>query len=246
MLVDMAVLQRTLRIGWASNAGSAVYLEDRGVKLIATARHVVEGALVGDRIAIRHQSQWTYVEIAEIEHDERGHDLSIIIPVTHWGEGLPRSRLDGRVPIGFDVVFCGFPLGLEMNGMPSSNGWPTAYVKGGMLSGFYRLNDETIYVFDAMNNVGFSGGPIVWRRPADSTLHIAGIVSNYIWDSDLPVLEKDEYGKVQKSPSHFVRPNSGFMRGTPAFQVERLIDIVVAKYLAKNITQSPLQTPPAE
>jgi len=222
VIVDTLVLSRTVRIRWGSQAATGVFIEYRELGLLVTAAHLVRDAKAGDRIGVRHNGDWIFVEIIAIFFADNGIDVAAIVPAARWGEGLPWEMINNEILVGEDVAFCGFPLGLEMTGMPDFLGWPTALVKSGVFSGGIKENGETVFYFDATNNVGFSGGPILRRSSQDQKLSVVGIVSNYKYDVPQSVRTKNEKGEDENT-DYFVLPNSGFMRGVPAFQIKKLI-----------------------
>lgn len=229
VLVDLAVMHRVLRIRYKGAVGSAVYVELDGVKQIFTANHLVRGMMPGDRMEIRFNEGWHFIDVRDVEHCEAGTDVSAICPVTHWGEGLGEDQLTGGVHIGQEVAFCGFPLNSEMNGMPGTLGWPICFVKWGAFSGALKRSDDTYeYLFDAINNRGFSGGPIIIKE--QGKLKVIAIVSEYKYDSPSPVYRKKPDDVEEVETEWYVKPNSGFMVGVP---IKRAVDCgrkIVSRY----------------
>ena len=127
------------------------------------------------------------------------------------GDGLTEELLDGSIALGQDVVYCGFPLGMEMGNLPGANNWPTPLIKSAMFSGLIHHAGVVELLFDTVNNPGFSGGPIIKRDQAG--LRVVGIVSGYRFDAPIPVCQRDEHGMLAETADYFVRPNSGFMIG---------------------------------
>lgn len=213
VLVDQAILDRTMRIQYAQGVGSAFYFEINGVKLIVTAAHLVSGIADGDSIGIRFKTGWVYKKMIRVLPGDP-HDICVLMPETQWGEGMPESKLQGGLALGQEVAYCGFPLGLEMEGLEGALGWPKGYVKTGTFSGLLQhkagYND---FLFDTINNVGFSGGPVV--AVVNGERRIVATVSGYQFDAPLPIFRKDPNGSLSEVPEYYVRPNSGFMRAVP-------------------------------
>jgi hypothetical protein len=210
--IDLALMDRTLRIRYRDQIGSALYAEIDGVKLIFTAAHIVAGMAVGDSIGIRFQSDWHLVEVEGIERCSIGYDVAAIRPKTQWGEGWGVDQMKGGMAIGQEVAYCGFPLSLEMYGMPGALGWPKGFVKAGIFSGVRAREDGLReFLFDTINNAGFSGGPIAVRR--NGKLHVIAIVSGYKYDAPSPVYRSAPGQPLEPTADYVVLPNSGFMVG---------------------------------
>jgi hypothetical protein len=183
------------------------------VNFILTAAHVVEGLISQESIAIRYHHDWNLWVVANCSTCELGSDVCAIRLRDHLGDGLDQDRLDAGILQGQEVTYCGFPLGMEMMDLPTREGWPTAFIKGGIFSGFAAKIGYNELLFDALNNNGFSGGPIIKQDSADNTLKIVGLVSRYRFDATIPVLQRNVEGDLVETADYCVRPNSGFMVG---------------------------------
>lgn len=217
--VTLEILARVVRIASGKNTASGIYTEHAGRRFIVTAAHMLHGANTGDQIAIRHQGSWAFRKIIGLHFAESA-DACIVIPETQWGDALPLDHFSAHGLLhGEQVAFCGFPLGLEMDNLPETGGWPIAFVKGGIFSG---ATSDGVMMFDALNNVGFSGGPVV-RVTKNGELRIVGIVSGYMFDAPQYVKQKDEQGKWRDT-SYAVLPNSGFMRVVSSKSIKDVIE----------------------
>lgn len=214
VFVDLAFLGRVMQVRYGSAVGSSVYIEVAGVCGLATAAHIFAGAQAGDKFAVKHKGEWAFVEVMAIEFEPNGADICLVVPTTRWGEGLGEDQLHAGLAVGQDVVYCGFPLGIEVEGIPG-DAFPMPLVKGALFSGGRKINGATQYLFDTVNNVGFSGGPVVARDPNKRELHVAAIVSGYHFDQALPVRTKNPDGTEVVDQHTYVRPNSGFMYAVP-------------------------------
>ena len=214
VMVDLAFLDRTLRIKYGNNVGSAVYIELSGVHMVLTAAHIVEGLQAGDRIGVRFKSKWVMVDVTGVSRCKFGNDVCAIRTRDHWGEGLCEEQLTAGILMGEEVAYCGFPLSLEMEGMPGSLGWPMGFIKSAIFSGAVARESEGYdYLFDTINNRGFSGGPIIKREKGQ--LRVAAIVSGYRNDAPSPVYKRLPDGSEIEVADYFIKPNSGFMIGVP-------------------------------
>jgi hypothetical protein len=173
----------------------------------------------GDKLGIRFESDWHLVDVKDFEVCDRGSDVAAICPGTHWGEGLSPDYFDGGMFVGEDVAYCGFPLSLETYGLPGGLGWPKGFVKSAIFSGAIARPDGLHdFLFDTINNQGFSGGPILVRNKG--RLRVVALVSGYKYDAPSPVYRRWPDGSEELSSDYFIKPNSGFMVGTP---IERAV-----------------------
>jgi hypothetical protein len=229
VLVDLAFMDRTVRIRYRDQVGTALYVEIEGIKLLLTAGHIIQGMESGDRIGIRFQSDWHLVDVRDVEFCDAGTDVAVICPATQWGEGIGENQLSGEIILGEDVAYCGFPLSMETYGLPGALGWPKGFVKSGIFSGAMSRPDGSYeYLFDTINNRGFSGGPILVRH--QGKLQVAGVVSRYKYDAPNPVYRKRSDDTEEVETEYYVKPNSGFMVGVP---IKRAVDCgkrIVARF----------------
>lgn len=216
VLVDVAILDRVVRIKYGNEVGSGLYVQLAGVCMILTAAHLVRGMQDGDRLGIRFKDDWHMLDVTGVAFCEAGTDVCAIRPRTHWGEGLHEDQLESvGLKFGEEVAYCGFPLSLEMQGFPGALGWPKGFVKAAILSGALMGPEEKLdcFLFDTINNRGFSGGPVV--RSDNGKLKVVAIVSGYKYDAPSPVYLKRPDGTEEESQDYFVKPNSGFMKAIP-------------------------------
>ena len=97
------------------------------------------------------------------------------------------NDVNALVPIGGDCEFLGYPYGGSWkastpgsrNKSPSpTDGWFwSPFAKRCMLSGTMVKNGVTIFVLDGINNLGFSGGPVIIGRGAST--QVFAVVSGF-------------------------------------------------------------------
>jgi hypothetical protein len=76
----------------------------------------------------------------------------------------------GGFVLGQDMFFVGYPFKMWADGGPMMCGRPLPFVKKGTLSAFETLSDPKILWIDAINNEGFSGGPLVFQSNLPTNL----------------------------------------------------------------------------
>lgn len=224
VMVNQYFMSRVVRILYEKQVGSAFCVNFGGTQTLVTAKHLIKGLQVGDQIKLRHDGSWQPFEVEKFLACPKGFDVSVASLKNFPGDGLSENELDAEVFVGQEATFCGFPLGMEMRDLPESNGWPTCLIKSAMLGGFKQTKAGHIYLFDAMNNVGFSGGPVVINN--NGKLKVTAVVCAYEFDKPIPV-QKKSGEKFVDSQDYFVRPNSGFMMAIPIKYVIEVANLML-------------------
>jgi hypothetical protein len=217
VMIDLEFLSRTFRVRYGDQIGSALYVRINNIDLFLTAAHLAEGMQDGDRLGIRYKADWQTIPTVAISRCKIGTDVCAIRPAKSLGEGLLEDQLTAPIAQGEEVAYCGFPLGMEMKSIPGALGWPSGFVKGATFSGAVERPDgSSEFLFDTINNRGFSGGPIVKRH--NGRLRVIALVSGYRFDASAPVFQRRSDGKMVEVPDYYVLPNSGFMVGIPVMR----------------------------
>lgn len=108
---------------------------------------------------------------------------------------------------GQEVCFLGYPFQMSVQLGSALADRPFPFVKRGNISAWLKEYDDTEIIFvDAINNEGFSGGPVIFQPHDQKHPQVCGIVSGYRTDSE-PVL--DDKGE---QTGHTVQYNTGFLR----------------------------------
>lgn len=165
--------------------------------------------------------------------DQRWHDL----PVTHVGSGngeidisvysaahvrlSPDLALEptlNGIVIAQDVYFVGYPYKMWTNAGVTLASRPFPFVKKGTLSSAFDSGDSTSRIYiDALNNEGFSGGPVVFIPPGKRDFCVAGVVSKFKTELE-PVIGPDGIDS-----GHKVAYNTGFLI---AYPVQYALDLI--------------------
>ncbi|WP_043620279.1 serine protease [Ensifer sp. ZNC0028] len=153
------IIERVLMI--RSGQVGAAFLVDVGRRqYLVTAAHVV-GADYSGLIEVKMDEQWVKYPAVLLAID-RKHDTAILtLPDAH--KRGPVELGDAGIIFGQFVFFLGFPF-MDYSIMPVVNEgrMPMPYVKWGAIARMPDPNTQFL-ALDATNNVGFSGGPVVFN-----------------------------------------------------------------------------------
>ena len=118
------------------------------------------------------------------------------------------------------VFFLGFPLGLTGSGEEINRKFPLPLVKTGIVSAIDFTPPYKFWI-DGHNNLGFSGGPVVFmphelKQSGSAEYKIAGVIRGY-WPSREKV-----YGNSNQEIG-YVRENSGIIL---AHGINHAVDLI--------------------
>lgn len=181
-LVLSDMLSRTffIRVKGQPEAGTAFIADAKGRQYLITAAHVVSGSTGSFPIEIVRRGAWAPATATLVGTAQPRADVAVItldrllmLPTTP-----PAILSDVDVPVSGTVFFLGFPFGLGTIAGEANSGYPIPLVKGAIVSGFIRSEKGTAGFFlDAMNNEGFSGGPVL---TAGSPPKIVAVIASYL------------------------------------------------------------------
>lgn len=160
--------------------GTAFTMEVEGRQYLITAGHMVGSLQDSDSIQVLNNGQWLPVSV-KIFRCRAPIDIAVLVPFAQITPALPfEATLTGAF-MGQDVYFLGFPFGLSIPWTNINGAYPIALVKRGTLSAIVVENEAKMILLDGFNNPGFSGGPIVYRRPGDPNVmfYVAGVVAGF-------------------------------------------------------------------
>ena len=208
--------------------GTAFSLDVDGRQYLISARHVVGNAPAAN-LKLYINKQWIDLPVTLVGEGRGEIDITVLAPSKRLSENIELEPSLALV-LGQDVYFAGFPLKMHANAGDLMYGRPLPFVKKGTLSAGWDPGDSVkrLYV-DAINNEGFSGGPLVFSEHASGTLKVAAIVSKYKIE-DEPVLNKDgeETGMI-------VKYNTGFLI---AYSIQHALDLIEANPVGLPVADS--------
>ncbi|MCI4569495.1 serine protease [Lysobacter sp. CFH 32150] len=178
-MVPSNILYRTFFIK-AEEYGTAFTVDVEGQEYLVTARHLLDQTKNQLSIQLFQNERWRTVSALVVGHARGEVDISVLQlqeRLTH-PEFLVNPTIAGIV-LGQDVHFVGFPYKMWSNVGALMGGLPCAYVKKGTVSAFQNSDPQILHI-DAINNEGFSGGPLFFYPPGQPReIRIAGVVSKF-------------------------------------------------------------------
>ena len=199
------ILQRVLKVRCGNACGTAFTVDIENKQYLISAKHIFENSSGDIEVRRGNENMWIKVDTKPIFHDEEMVDIAVmplhrLITPNH--KLIPQK---GNYFLSQDAYFLGFPFGFEMGDKDSrthNNDYPIPFVKKCIISAFSRVTTPTgstvqqIYL-DGHNNIGFSGGPVIFQGiPDKEEMHVFGVVSSYFHDLDP---EKKDLGLRENS-----------------------------------------------
>ncbi len=218
-MVTANILNRTLFIK-AAEYGSAVVITVDGIEYVVTAKHLLPDTTTTS-IKIRSNETWVEYTTKEIGRARGEIDIAVLqIDKRLMVDDLPAVPDMAGLVLGQDVFFVGFPYKLEGPVGFVQGHRPLGYVKKGTVSVLDSQHHPAL-VIDAINNEGFSGGPVVFAeigRPANE-LKIAAVVSKYRTEQEYVI------GTDGNKTGETIQYNTGFLY---AYSIRYALDLIRA------------------
>jgi S1-C subfamily serine protease len=177
-------LFRVFSIKYGNTTGTAFFVEVDNRQYLITAKHVV--STLGDGGAIQllkpDTLTWTDYKIQHVLGCEPA-DIVVLAPVEALVPNLKNSPVllgtEGLI-LGGEVYFLGFPFGFDAQASVETTGkYLLPFVKHAHLSALVRESGAEVLYLDGYNNLGFSGGPVVWFDQQANKARIVGVISAY-------------------------------------------------------------------
>jgi S1-C subfamily serine protease len=216
-LPSREVLERTIFIKGAS-FGAGYICSFEGRQFIVTAQHVSGN---GNESDILYQCGGSFRSLeAKVLVQDVNNDLAIIESAVDFniqGTAPKFADLD-QMYLGHPVVFLGFPMLYKGMRFSNSNAErPVPFVKSAIISMFDFDENKNLIAYDALNNLGFSGGPVV-MTDIDGVRWITGIVTGHREE-----IRRVEHSKDNRGSEYEYRENTGIMIGVSTSRVKELL-----------------------
>jgi S1-C subfamily serine protease len=195
-----------------------VDVDDR--QYLVSAAHVVGAGQDAQAIKIFIRGQWVNVPVAVVGSGRGEIDITVLSPKIRLSTAHPLPADTAGLVLGQDVFFVGYPYKMWSDGGEVMHGRPLPFIKKGTLSAAFDANDSVkrLYV-DAINNEGFSGGPIVFTQSGKLAYQVVGVVSKFKTEYE-PVIDLNG-----QPTGHRVAYNTGFLVG---YSINHALSIIRA------------------
>jgi Trypsin-like peptidase domain len=213
------ILYRTYFIR-AAQYGTAFALDVGETQYLVTARHLLPETGTTIELQVLHEKRWLKGEVRVVARGRGELDIAVLQPPTRFTPKTFEIELGfGEISLGQDVYFLGFPYKLWTDYGELSAGLPGPFLKKGALSAVTFDHPKTLHV-DAINNEGFSGGPLYFFRNGNpQEPRVAGIVSKYRTEHE-PVVDEDGQPTGLR-----VAYNTGFL---VAYDIKHALELINA------------------
>jgi Trypsin-like peptidase domain len=213
------IAYRTLFI-CAEQYGTAFAVDVGTEQYIVTAKHLLPAS--GDQVPLKFFRRKAWEEcLAHVVGRGRGDlDVAVLKVPQRFASDEHNLLLSmGNMTVGQEVFFLGFPYKLWIDYGELLDGLPGPFLKKGTLSAVEHGPPTTLYI-DAMNNEGFSGGPLYYCENGNPNhVHIAGVVSKYRTEHESVV--SSDGTKTEMT----VEYNTGFL---VAYDIKHAIALIAA------------------
>lgn len=198
--------------------GTAFTIDVDGTEYLVTAKHLLDTTADKVELQIFHDKKWLHGIATVVGHGKGEIDISVLrIASRLTPPGFDVIPSMGDIALGQDVFFLGFPFKMWGDVGSFMGGLPCPFAKKGALSFVNTEGTQILYV-DAINNEGFSGGPLFfYPLGKPNELRIAGVVSKYRVEHE-PVL--DEQGD---QTTMTVPYNTGFL---VAYSIRHALELI--------------------
>jgi S1-C subfamily serine protease len=229
-VVPTNALQRTFHLQYQGATATCFTIDVQSRQYIVTAKHCLTGegesqSAPGPELVIdlQHAEAWKALPCRLVGLGEGEVDIAVLAAGQQLSPTYELSPSHAELFLGQDVYFLGFPFGEQAHAGALNNNFPLPLVKKACVSMFHlHLGRGPRYILlDGQNNIGFSGGPVLFARGGHGVVsNVAAVVSAYRAYTS-PVYEND--GKTKTSL--VVEDNSGLVE---AYSIDYAVELINA------------------
>ncbi|QBB71090.1 serine protease [Pseudolysobacter antarcticus] len=221
-MITSNVLCRMLFIRAEQNGdpqyGTAFTIDIDGKRYLVTAKHLLGDPIQVDNLEYMHDERWLSLPVRLVGTTRGETDIAVLAADIPLSDSLPLEPTLKGIIYSQDVYFVGYPYKMFMKA-DALAGRPAPFVKKGILSSAVDITSGMFFV-DALNNEGFSGGPVVFlplEEPEPRQLRVGGVVSKFKVESEHVLDQQLERNGMS------VTYNTGFMVAYDIAYAVRLI-----------------------
>jgi hypothetical protein len=203
----------------AEKYGTAFSISVGGKTYLVTAKHLLDETKTSFCLKLFRDKTWHDIDVNLVGHGKGEIDVSVL----RTDELITKSHFSvsksPTVYLGERLFFLGFPYKMWGDAGQLIGGLPCPFAKEAILSSFGQDQPLMLYL-DAINNEGFSGGPVIAPPSAKGKpARVVGVVAKYRLEQE-PVVNK-RGGKT----GSYVQYNTGFM---VAYHIKAVLNIIAA------------------
>jgi hypothetical protein len=205
----------------AADYGTAFAIDYEDKQYLVTARHLLSDEGHGS-LKFFFGRKWVDLNVELIGVGGGDTDVAVFrVAEQLCTRDLPLEPTSDGIIVSQDVFFVGYPYKMWTDAGAALNGRPCPFVKKGILSSSFVGDDgvHRLYI-DALNNEGFSGGPIVFQTPGTRDFKVAGVVSKFKIEFEKVIDPEGDHTEMT------VAYNTGFLVG---YDIARAIEIIKRK-----------------
>ena len=206
-MITNNVIQRVFYLK-SIKTGTCFTLDIDNKQYFVTAKHIVEDIKDGENIELLYKNKWEKFPIIVVGKNDTL-DIFVFAIKTQLLLAHPLPATMEGIVYGQDLYFLGFPYGYYTDIGELNRGFPLPLVKKGILSSLSTKESPRLLI-DGHNNLGFSGGPVVFKKPGSEKFSVAGVVVGFYKEHD----ENDEI---------LENTNSGIIE---APEIKNVIDLI--------------------
>lgn len=214
-MITANVIHRIFRIKYNEAQGTAFTVDVSNRQYLITAKHLVSTFRPNEQIFVSSNFNYIPLQARLVGHCVGDIDISVFsINCRLTPPKLP-MEVSNEIVYGQDVFFLGFPYDLESRHRLGEEGYPLPFVKKATVACF----DGPVYYLDGHNNIGFSGGPVVFKPDGSKEFRVVGVISGYK-SVDAPI-----YDEKQEETRFTYEYNIGIIR---SYAIKPAIEIIKA------------------
>ncbi len=220
--------------------GSSFTIEVDGRQYLITAKHVLPKIKDKDTIQIQRNNIWVSFPVNIIKCDTASVDILILALEEQLPTRTHPLQVDqlGNAYLGQQVFLLGFPYGMKGGNESINNDFPLPVVKQGIFSIFDNSTTIKKLWIDAINNKGFSGGPVIYFDYDKKIFKIAGVIQSYRYNIDtvysLDSLDVENNQHIKNEINGYVKSNTGLLI---AYDISPAIDAIRKKPVGPKVTR---------
>ena len=223
----MAMFQRVMMIESHYGRGTAFSIDVDGCEYWVTAKHILTGAKSKPYGNVAEKTldlkllnpggdgeQWLTTRFTILQPATDVDIVVLVPPAIIANSKSPPPSSDG-LTLGGNCEFMGFAYGGGWKAKIGDGSFWLPYIKRCTVSGMDMATH--MWILDGINNVGFSGGPVILGTGND--LKIVAVISGYMTEPT-DVIRGD---KTKEAPKDTVNVNSGFIL---AYDILHAVDAI--------------------